>query len=270
MVIDINASVGHWPFRQLPGNTAAALLKRMDRYGVNISVVANINGIFYKNTQSANEELNTALKETRENRERFIPFAVINPTYPDWQYDLEISHSRLGMKGIRIYPLYHDYEITHPSCIEMVKMARDRKMPVAIPLRMIDLRQRSWLDINKELGFNEIAALVQKVPDASYMVLDTRIREYADETGDAAVQVLKGANIVFDSTRASGVPIIGPNGAGLDDIVKTFGRDKIAFGTGTPFIDYLSPFIRVEVYREADQSLKELIWSGNAKRMLGL
>jgi len=270
MIIDINASVGHWPFRQLPGNTIEALLKRMNQYGVDISVVANINGIFYKNTQSANEELHASLAESRKNEGRFIPFAVINPTYPDWQYDLETSHSRLGMRGIRIYPLYHDYEITHPSCIEMVKMARDRKMPVAIPLRMIDLRQRSWLDINKELGFNDISTLAQKVPDAAYMVLDTRIREYADKTEDAAVRVLKSADVLFDTTRASGVPVTGPNGANLDDIVRTFGKDKIAFGTGSPFIDYLSPFIRIEVYREADRSLKEQIWSGNARRMLGL
>ncbi len=268
MVIDINASVGHWPFRPLRGNTIDALLERMNVYGVDVSVVANINGIFYNNPQSANEELYEAIRKTGTKGHRFIPFAVINPTYADWQHDLEVSHTKLGMKGIRIYPLYHDYEITHPACIEMVKMAHDRRMPVAIPLRMIDLRQRSWLDINKELGFNDIAALVQTVPDARYMVLDTRIREYAGATSDASVQILKNAYVLFDTARASGVPITGPNGAGLQDIIQTYGRDKVAFGTGTPLIDYLSPFIRVQVFEEADAALKEMIWSGNALKML--
>jgi uncharacterized protein len=270
MVIDINASVGHWPFRPLRGNTIAALLERMNSNGVDVSLVANINGIFYLNPQSANEELYEEIQKTGNAQKRFMPFAVINPTYADWQHDLDVCHTKLGMKGIRIYPLYHDYEITHPSCIEMVNMARDRKMPVAIPLRMIDLRQRSWLDINKELGFNEIAALVRLAPDAAYMVLDTRIRELATATENAAIAVLKNANVLFDSTRASGVPMIGPNGAGLDEIIQSFGADKVAFGTGTPFIDYLSPFIRVHVFQEADAVMKELIWSGNARKMLGI
>jgi len=270
MLIDINASVGHWPFRQLRGATAEALLERMNDYGVDIAVVANINGIFYKNTQSANEELYDELSALKNAEGRFLPFAVINPTYVDWRYDLDVCHSRLGMKGVRLYPLYHDYDLTHPSCIELVKMARDRKMSVAIPLRMIDLRQRSWLDINGELGFNDIAALVSEVPDARYMVLDTRIREYAEATKSNTTKTLRNGNVLFDSTRASGVPIIGPNGAGLNELITMFGRDKIAFGTGTPFIDYLSPFIRIEVYKEADNTLKELIRSGNARKMLNL
>lgn len=268
MLIDINASVGHWPFRQLRGTSAKALLRRMDDYGVTISVVANINGIFYKNTQSANEELHEELNTLENAKGRFIPFAVINPTYVDWQYDLEVSHEQLGMKGIRLFPAYHDYDLSHPACGELVKMARDRNMPVAIPLRMIDLRQRSWLDINKELGFNDIAKIVGKVPDASYMVLDTRIRENADATESKAIEILKNGNILFDSTRSSGVPITGPNGAGLGELINMFGPDKIAFGTGTPFIDYLSPFIRIEVFREADKNLKELIYSKNARKML--
>jgi uncharacterized protein len=268
MLIDINASVGHWPFRQLRGSSAQSLLQRMEDYGVNISVVANINGIFYKNTQSANEELHDELNMLKNAEGRFIPFAIINPTYVDWQYDLEVSHEKLGMKGIRLYPVYHDYDLSHPACVELVKMARDRNMPVAIPLRMIDLRQRSWLDINKELGFNDIARIVGKVPDAGFMVLDTRIRENAAATESNAIDILKNGNVLFDSTRASGDPITGPNGAGLGELIKMFGPEKIAFGTGTPFIDYLSPFIRIEVFREADEKLKECVYSGNARKML--
>ena len=57
MLLDINASVGHWPFQHYNYNTCGSLLGRMNKYGVNVSVISNLNGIFYKNTQSANEEL---------------------------------------------------------------------------------------------------------------------------------------------------------------------------------------------------------------------
>jgi hypothetical protein len=62
MLIDINAHVGHWPFKQLKYNTCAALLERMNKFGVDISVVSNLNGVFYKDTQAANEELYDEIK----------------------------------------------------------------------------------------------------------------------------------------------------------------------------------------------------------------
>ena len=40
MLLDINAYVGHWPFKQLQFNTCEKLLERMNRFGVDISVVA--------------------------------------------------------------------------------------------------------------------------------------------------------------------------------------------------------------------------------------
>lgn len=51
MLLDINAYVGHWPFKQLQYNTCSKLLDRMNKFGVAVSVISNLNGIFYKNTQ---------------------------------------------------------------------------------------------------------------------------------------------------------------------------------------------------------------------------
>jgi uncharacterized protein len=269
MLIDIHAYVGHWPFRQLRGSTCASLLERMDSRGVTHSCVSNINGIFYKNTQSANEELYDEIGSSPAFRDRMIPFAVINPSYNGWQHDLEVCHESMGMKGIKLYPRYHEYGITDPRCIEAVKMARDRKMPVAFSLRMIDLRQRSWMDVGTDMVLNDIADIVREVPDAAYMVLDTRIPEGTAATTAENTRILRNANLVFDSVRASGVPVIGYNGAGIQDLIDTFGRDKLAFGTETPFVDYVTPFLRLEVY-PGDSATKELIWHGNARRILGM
>ena len=111
--------------------------------------------------------------------------------------------------------------------------------------------------------------VVKEVPDARYMVLDTRIREGADATTEESARILRSANLVFDTVRGSGVPVIGPNGAGLQDLIDTFGKDKLAFGSETPFCDYVTPFLRIEVY-PGDSATKELIWHGNARRILGM
>ena len=54
--------------------------------------------------------------------------------------------------------------------------------------------------------------------------------------------------------------------------IKTYGKERFAFGTHSPILDYLTGLLRVESLRptEADAATKELIRSGNARRMIGI
>ena len=88
MLIDINANIGHWPFQQTNCNTCEALIARMDEFDIDVSVVSNMNGIFYKDTQASNEELHKEIISNQRFRDRFIPFAIINPIYAGWKRDL--------------------------------------------------------------------------------------------------------------------------------------------------------------------------------------
>ncbi|MGV3686351.1 MAG: amidohydrolase family protein [Daejeonella sp.] len=268
MLIDINAYVGNWPFQQLQYNTCEALLDRMNKFGVEISVISNLNGIFYKNTQSANEELYKELRSARKFSDRFIPFAVINPIYAGWRDDLETSVKHFGMKGVRVYPKYHDYGIIDPACIELVKRVRDHGLPVAFEYRMVDSRQRSWMDIDYVVGtpkrewtLKDILPIVKAVPDAKYMILN-----YANASALTAEEMalVKNANLLFDTS--------GRTITNMSDFLKLYGTDKFAFGTHSPILDYLSGQLRIEsLYpSEADENVKEMLRSGNAKKMLGI
>jgi predicted TIM-barrel fold metal-dependent hydrolase len=261
MLLDINASVGHWPFQHYNYNTCGSLLDRMNRYGVNMSVISNLNGIFYKNTQSANEELFAELNSEKRFHGRFIPFAVINPIYAGWKDDFETSVSGFGMKGIRLYPLYHDYELTDPACIELVKMARANNLVVAFTLRMVDSRPRSWMDIQTEWSLKDIIPIVKTVPDAKYMFLNVANSTDLDETD---LSLFKNASVIMDTSgRALSKP---------GELLKKFGSDKFAFGTHSPILDYLTGQLRIESLREteADDKTKEMLRSGNAMRFLGM
>jgi len=261
MFIDINANIGHWPFRQTKCNTCGALVERMDQFGIDVSVVSNINGIFYKDTQAANEELHEEIISNRRFRDRFIPFAVINPIYAGWKNDLDICSAKMGIKGIRLYPLYHDYELTDPSCIELVKRARDHGLVVAFTLRMVDRRPRSWMDINREWTLKDIIPIIKEVPDAKYMVLNIA---NGIQLNDNDMNLFKNSDILFDTS--------GRNIYNLSDQINIFGNDMFALGTHTPILDYLTGLLRIESLRahEVDETTKELLRSGNAKRILGL
>ncbi|HET9486574.1 MAG TPA: amidohydrolase [Chryseosolibacter sp.] len=263
MLIDINSYIGHWPFRQRKYNTCATRLERMNRFGVDLSIVSNLNGVFYKNPQSANEELHHEIRSSSLFGDRFIPFAVINPAYAAWRSQFETSTGDMGMKGIRLYPQYHGYELTNTSCVELVKRSRDRGLPVAFSLRMVDSRPSSWLDlgIKKEWVLKDVVPIIRAVPDAKYLILNVANSTLVSEEDTA---LLKDTDLLIDTS--------GRNILDLSELIRTFGKDKFAFGTHAPILDDVTGLLRIESLRadEADKVTKELMRSGNAKRMLGL
>lgn len=268
MLIDSNAYTGHWPFLQLQYNNCKSLLQKMNSYGVAISVISNINSIFYSNVQSGNEELYNEIKSQKQFANRFIPFAVINPIYAGWKSDFNTCITKWGMKGIRLYPKYHDYDITDPQCVEVVKMARDAGVPVCFAMRMVDSRSRSWMDIDyvggtkkPEWNIKNILPIIEKVPDAKYMILN-----YANTASlnEKEKKIVQQTDLLIDSS--------GRAMTHMAEFVKLFGVDKLAYGTHAPFLDYLTGMLRIESLRdeEATAAEKEKMRSGNIKRMLGL
>jgi hypothetical protein len=157
-------------------------------------------------------------------------------------------------------------------------MARDRRLPVAFDVRMVDSRQKSWLDlphydfcatvksdiIFREWSLRNILPVIKAVPDAKYIIVNlaNSISLNAEETS-----IIRNTDLVFDT---SGRSIRGNNDLAL--LLKRFGRERFAFGTHSPILDYLTGRLRIESMNEeeADESTKELIRSGNAKRILGL
>ncbi len=259
MLIDSNAYIGHWPFLQLKYNNFPALSERMKEFGTDKAVVSSLNGIFYKNTQFANEELYEEIRTKKSYLERFIPFAVINPIYNGWRNDFETSITKMGMKGIRLHPIYHGYDLENPACIELVKLARDRGIPIALSLRMVDSRPSSWLDVEKEWTLASVMPIIRAVPDAKFMILNLANNVILDEKDTA---LIKSANVIMDTS--------GRNVLDLGGLLKTYGKEKFCFGTHSPVLDYCTGLLRIESLRpdEGDEATKNLLRSGNLRRFL--
>jgi hypothetical protein len=236
-------------------------MERMDANGISASVLTNVNGIFYKDTQAANRETYEEIKTNRKWADRLIPFAVINPVYSGWKADLKESTSKLGMKGVRIFPKYHRYNLDHPACIELVKMCRDMGIPVGLTLRMVDSRPSSWLDISNEWRLSDIMPIVKAVPDAKFMVLNVAGSTLLEKDDLALV---KKSDLFLDTS--------GRNIIDLGGLMETFGKEKFGFGTHSPILDYKTGVLRIASLREdeADARTREDLQSGNIKRFLGL
>ena len=259
MSIDCHTYIGHFPFRQLRGNTPQGLVSYMERFGIERCLVGNINGVFYRNTQPANEELAAAIKPFPG---KFIPFAVINPSYPGWEQDLEVCQKQLGMRGVRVYPQYHDYKVTDPRFEKLLEAAHARNMPVAFSRWLEDPRQRSWMDTGEEMALDTVVPVIAHNP-GTFVLLNAYLYPLKDEH----MRVFREARVYFDTVYATAT-ITAWSGYDVLTLVKALGRERFLFGSGYPFRDPISAQIRLEILSELDSQTLEAIWGGNARRLL--
>jgi predicted TIM-barrel fold metal-dependent hydrolase len=258
MIIDVNAYLGHFAFRRLRHNTAESLLKLMDARKIDRAVVSSASAITYRNVQSGNEEVDG---EVQAHRDRLIPFSVINPTYTGWENDLKVCHERFGMRGLRLYPGWHNYRLSDSRCLDLVRAAAVRGLIVSIPIRVEDHRQRSWLVDVADVSLDDVAALVRACPEARFLLLNGNgyVRTPLGRQGGGLP-----ANYRIEISRLTAL---------LDNeigkLVESLGPDRLVFGTGMPF-SYPDPaLLKLEVLAVSPEQKERILWRNAAEWLPG-
>lgn len=256
MIIDVNTYLGHWPFRQLRYNTAEELIRLMNSSGIDKAVVSSINAIFYKNCQSGNEELAT---QAREYHDRFIPLATLNPMYPGWEDDFKLCVEKFNMKGIRMFPHYHNYKLTDDASMRLIHEATQRGMPVSIPMRMVDRRQRHWLDSARDLPLSDIEEIIRQCPETTFILTNGIGWENSQLAKD---EFFKSCNFLIEISRLTSVLQ-----ESIPRLLDALGPTKLVFGTGMPFKYPRPAMLKMELL-EAPEEVKERIYWRNIADIL--
>ncbi|MDX1979656.1 MAG: amidohydrolase family protein [Bryobacteraceae bacterium] len=254
-MIDINAYLGPFAFRQLRHNTADGMVRLMDRAGIERAAVSSAAAITYRNAHAGNEEIHAAVKD----RPRLIPFAVLNPAYAGWREDLRICHEEFGMKGVRLYPRWHNYRLTDGAALELIHRAAERRMVVTIPIRVEDRRQQSWLIDVPDVAHDEIAAAIKAAPEARFVLMNG-----SGFAGSVLGRAGNGLPTNY-SIEISLLTALIANEIGR--LIQALGEDRILFGTGAPFHYPEAAVLKLEVL-DAPDSVKQKIRRANALRLL--
>jgi uncharacterized protein len=107
----------------------------------------------------------------------------------------------------------------------------------------------------------DVMPVIRAVPDARYLVVNVANSVSLTQEDTA---LLQGANVLMDTSGRALTNLAG--------LISTVGKNKFAFGTHAPVLDYLTGLLRIESMRdnEADAQTKELLRSGNARNFLKL
>lgn len=251
MLIDVNAYIGHWAFRQLRYNTAEALVRLMDKKKIDKAVVASINGVLYKNVHSANEEL---ARETKPFRDRLIPVATLNPMYADWQEDLRKCADDLGLQGIRLYPQYHGYRLTGSKGLEIIDAATELGWPVQVPMTLVDRRQRHRWDMAEDISPAEFEEAINLRPQTKWIILNS-YRINPDNIMKKANYLIDIANPYYQTLLRKEIP----------KLIKNAGSKHIAFGTDMPFRIPDAAILKFELLNISKEEQMDISYRNAAK-----
>lgn len=242
---DANVYVGEWPFRSLDAS-AAAVIERMNKHDIDRGVVSALQAPMYKNPQTANREL---VDDLDGYEDRFVPFATLDPTYPDALGDLEESVSELGMRGVRLFPAYHDYLLSADPVIELAEACADRELPLMICAVLQDQRQRHPRVKLRAVGrksysSEQVDALIElllECPETDIIIGD--VRGNLDRIA-TAVEPHREGGWIYNMDR-DGDLYFTVDGLGMrhvaeaEDVLDAVDPDQLVFGTRLP-LDYPS------------------------------
>lgn len=253
MLIDINTWIGPWPFRHLDNATAAGLLRRMDKKGIDRAVVAHSAAAMYRNPHTANEDL---FRQVRKHTDRLLPVASLRPAFPGWEEDLRRCHEDFGFVGLRLYPQYHEYRLTDAPALDLLDVAHDRRLFVQVPQRIEDRRARHPWDLARDLAADELVDAVRARPGVRWMFINV---------SDLPVARLPSkASYIIDISRLTAV--LQRN---MQQILDDGGNDRLAFGTGMVFKVADPALLKLDVLNRGKRVREGIAWR-NAARLMGL
>lgn len=257
MIIDVNACLGHYPFRQLRFTTASGLLGLMDRNGIDRAIVSSLHAVFYRDAHRGNEEL---FAETKPHAARLIPVATVNPRYVGWERDLAEAVEQWKARAVTLVPEHHGYTLDDEHGRAALARIEAYGVPVLLTQRFEDRRQRHAWDRAEDLTAAALLAAARAHPKLRFLLSNWSGLD-GQKLADAG---LKGRCLI-DFARLQVV-----YRKEVPKLIETLGVEAVAFGSHMPF-DYVGPSLiklaNIQQLRPADY--EAVAWR-NAARFLGL
>jgi hypothetical protein len=222
MRIDVNAFLGAYPWRRVPGTSPEALLTAMDRVAIDEAWVSHLPGLFWKDPT----EGNPWLYELTAVQSRLRPVPAVHPGLRGWEETLSDAASR-GAPAVRCDPHFYGLDPGGDAMRVLVAACGAAGLPLMAAVRLEDGRQRHPLDVAPELPAAAIRALVRADQDV-HLIVTHADRALIEEVhfGSTAAEA---SRLLWDISW-----IWGPPEDHLALLVTTIGVDRFVFGTGQP------------------------------------
>ena len=222
MRIDVNAFVGAYPFRRVPGTAPDAVVAAMDRVGLDEAWVTHLPGVFWRDPTEGNAWL---IDATRGHR-RLRPVPAVHPGLASWRETLQLA-AAAGAPAVRADPTFYGIDPAGPAMRALAGACGEAGLPLALAVRLEDGRQRHPNDGAPELPAAAVRALVRCDPRVRLLVTHAD-RPFVEEVHFGSTPA-EASRIWWDICW-----IWGPPEDHLQTLVATVGPARFVLGTGQP------------------------------------
>jgi hypothetical protein len=222
-MIDVNALIGPYPFRQIPHPEPEVLLRVLDREQIERAWVGHLPSAFHRDPTAGNTELFAALKP---HASRLKPVPAIRPDWPRWETSLREAREA-GAVAIRAYPSQWQLGAHDSAMAELAIACGEAKLPLVLTVRFEDLRQRHPLDVAGDLTAAAVRTLA-RAGEQVRLIVTAAGREMIEEI-HWSLTPAEQTRVLYDISW-----IWGPPEDHLAKLFKTIGSKRFVYGTQWP------------------------------------
>ncbi len=245
MIMDVNTSLGRWPFQQFAIRTASALVRHLQVSGIGTALVSSMDAILYPDPMICDAELFRGVK----NHPMLIPVPTVNPTLSNWRAALAVD---TDLRAVRIIPNYHNYPLNPHALTTFMQTLEALKIPLMIQMRVDDERNQYPLMKVPGVNWETVAELANAFPNVSIVCLCAFF-------GEAVELVQKTANVSVDISFVEKFRT-------LPALLEKIPSNRILFGSHTPWLYTQSAVMKLEAIRQLDKPY-QAIAHANAKHL---
>ncbi len=256
-LVDVNAFIGAYPWRRVPGTAPADLLAAMDRTGIDQAWVSHLPGVFWRDPM----EGNGFLFDLARAEPRFSAVPAIHPGLAGWRDALRVARES-GAPAVRCDPAFHALAPAGTEMHELARACGDAGMLLMMAVRLEDARQRHPRDTAPELSGADLRGLLR---------CDDRLRLLVTHADRALIHEVHFGSTTTEASRVwwDISWLWGPPEEHLARLVHEIGTDRLVFGTGQPLRLPESGVARLEL-TDLDDVAVSAIGSGNARAAAGI
>ena len=222
-MIDVNTFVGDYPYRYVPHPEPAALVRVLEREGIDQAWVGHLPSAFFRDPSPGNREL---LALVAANKKLLAPVPVVRPDWPRWEHELRAAHDA-GAPAVRAYPPQWGLGPHDAAMRELALATGELGMWLVLTVRFEDLRQRHAHDVAGDLSAAAIRALA-RTGDRVRLVVTAAGREMIEEV-HWGLTPREQDRVLWDISW-----IWGPPEDQLAKLFRTVGSRRFVFGTQWP------------------------------------
>lgn len=244
---DVNCLLGSWPFRKLYKNTLEDLKKVHEKNGITSGYVSSLSSIFYNDPFEGELELHEAIKDSG-----YKHILTINPLLPAFEEDIAQGIELFDIKGVRIYPYYHDYTLDNKYVDKLCSILAGTGLPLFLTFRLEDERM-NYMSSPRLPDTAEVAEFMTKHPKNSIVLIGIRYAE-----AEALKDIINSRdNVHLDTSGLKDLLFV------IEKILDLINADKLVYGSLHPLYCLKSTLLLVEK-AQIDEAVREMILETNA------